>query len=515
MENLRVLIMDELHISGDFGLLSKKLRWLSWKRCPLKCIPSNFPAENLAVLDMRESDIQEFQLNLQCCTSLKKLDLSYCEQLRRTPNFNGPQSLETLLLVGCSSLTLIHPSIGNLSRLIKLSMSGCEKLRDLPSSICQLISLEELFIHHCSSIKTLPDNLGDMKSLRYFSASSTGIKQLPRSVEMLRNLVSLRVGGQELEAKRSISGRGVHRIQYSLLTFVTELSLRYWNLSDADIPRDIGSLSSLKFLDLSGNSFHCLPFDFSKLRVLKKLCLNDCENLQTLPSVSNLENLGHLELQNCQKLVKITPLDNLPSIRLINMSNCSSLQNPFNEGFFSAPALSIPFREDRHMGYLEIYLECSEIPEWCSNQITASSICLTVQTHNNEEYNFLGMVLWFVVDALDVALFPTFRISIAHKVPSGIPWSNIGILDGHRELTCVYYISILNELYYGQMIKGGERIEVWSEDITLKKIGMDLLYLDQNGKVISLPGDVDHSYSRAKDVRNWREEILSWSDNFN
>nr|XP_016508750.1 PREDICTED: disease resistance protein TAO1-like [Nicotiana tabacum] len=512
MKNLRVLIMDELHISGDLGLLSKKLRWLSWKKCPLKCIPSNFPAENLVVLDMRESDIQEFGLNMQCCRSLKKLDLSRCKQLRSTPNFSGSRSLETLLLRGCSSLTEIHPSIGNLSSLIKLYMSDCEKLTDLPSSICQLISLEDLCIDDCSSVKTLPDNLGDMKSLKSLSADYTGIKQLPRSVEMLTKLVTLRVGGQNLEAKRSISGRGVHRMQYSLSTFVSELSLTYCNLSEADIPRDIGSLSSLKFLDLSGNSFHCLPFDFSKLRVLKKLCLNDSENLQTLLSVSNLENLEILELQNCQKLVKITELDNLPSIWSINMINCSSLQNPFNEGFFSAPALYVSGK-DPELERLEIYLECKEIPEWCRNQVTTSSICLTMSmsTHN-EEYNFLGMVLWFVTNCLDESFCPSFLISIAGRKTLISPW---GIPDdGHRELSCLYYISYLNGAFDGQMIKGGEMVEVWAPDFTVKKIGIDLLYVDQNGKVISLPGDMDHSYSRAKDVRirNWREELLSLAD---
>nr|XP_016497035.1 PREDICTED: probable disease resistance protein RPP1 [Nicotiana tabacum] len=184
-----------------------------------------------------------------------------------------------------------------------------------------------------------------MKSLRCLYASYTGIKQLPRSVEMLRNLVALNVGGQKLEAKRGICGRGVHRIQYSLPTIVSDLSLTYCNLSEADIPRDIGSLSSLAYLDLSGSSFYCLPFGFSKLRLLEKLSLNDCENLQTLPSVSNLEYLGRIEHKNCQNLVKITDLDNLPSIRWINMMNCSSLQNPFNENFFSAHALSFPSRK--------------------------------------------------------------------------------------------------------------------------------------------------------------------------
>nr|XP_016457588.1 PREDICTED: disease resistance protein TAO1-like [Nicotiana tabacum] len=498
MKNLRVLIINELHISGDFGLLSKNLRWLSWKKCPLKCIPSNFPAENLVVLDMRESDIQEFQLNLQCCRSLKELNLSRCKQLRSTPNFNGSLSLETLYLYGCSSLAEIHPSIGNLSRLIKLYMSDCKKLTDLPSSICQLISVDYLDIDGCSSIKTLPDNLGDMRSLRHLYASYTGIKQLPRSVEMLRNLVTLRVEGEKLEAKWSISGRGVHRIQYSLSTFVSFLSLTYCNLSEADIPRDIGSLFSLEYLDLSGNNFYCLPIDFSKLRLLVELYLNDCENLQTLPSVSNLENLRILQIKNCQKLVKITELDNLPSIERIIMMNCSSLQNPFNEGFFSAPALYASRKEDPDMDGLDIYFQCNEIPKWCRNQITASSMCLTVPTHNNNEYNFLGMVLWFVSDMFDVFRNnPCFRISIAHK-ETFITTStddidvtdDIDITDGHNEVSCVYYRSDLDELFDGQMI------EVWSDNVTVKKIGIDLLYVGQNGKVISLPGDVDHSYSK-------------------
>jgi len=89
MKNLRVLIMDELHISGDFELLSKELRWLSWKKCPLKCIPSNFPAENLVVLDMRESDIQEFQLNLQVCYSILQFHVyCYCNWVKENVNWN-------------------------------------------------------------------------------------------------------------------------------------------------------------------------------------------------------------------------------------------------------------------------------------------------------------------------------------------------------------------------------------------------------------------------------------------
>ncbi|XP_059302186.1 disease resistance protein RUN1-like [Lycium ferocissimum] len=174
MKNLRVLKIDNLYISGKLQLLSKNLRWLSWKRCPLKYIPSDLPAEKLVVLNLRGSNIQEFGLNMQCC-SLKELNLSDCKRLRRTPNFNGLRSLETLWLGGCSSLMEIHQSIGNLDRLIYLNLSGCRKLTDLPSSICQLKSLSSLDITSCSSIRTLPVGLGDMRSLKVLSLLSLSL----------------------------------------------------------------------------------------------------------------------------------------------------------------------------------------------------------------------------------------------------------------------------------------------------------------------------------------------------
>ncbi|XP_060180473.1 disease resistance protein RUN1-like [Lycium barbarum] len=168
MKNLRVLKIDYVHISGDFELLSKELRWLSRKRCPLKCIPSNFPAAKLVVLNMQESNIQEFGLKLQCCKSLKRLDLSGCKHLIRTPNFGGSRSLETLWFRDCSSLMKIHPSIGNLVRLINLDLDGCKKLTDLPSSICYLKSLPALVISRCPSIHIQLVDIGDMQSLRRF-----------------------------------------------------------------------------------------------------------------------------------------------------------------------------------------------------------------------------------------------------------------------------------------------------------------------------------------------------------
>uniref|UniRef100_A0A1U7VAZ3 Uncharacterized protein LOC104211610 n=1 Tax=Nicotiana sylvestris TaxID=4096 RepID=A0A1U7VAZ3_NICSY len=59
-----------------------------------------------------------------------------------------------------------------------------------------------LDITDCSSIKILPDNLGDIKSLRYLYAYDTAIKQLPRSVEMLRNIVNFESGRSKARGQK-------------------------------------------------------------------------------------------------------------------------------------------------------------------------------------------------------------------------------------------------------------------------------------------------------------------------
>ncbi|KAH0641400.1 hypothetical protein KY285_037986 [Solanum tuberosum] len=514
MKNLRVLKIDDLHISGDFELLSKELRWLSWEGCPLKCIPSNFPSEKLVFLNMKGSNIQEFGLNLQYCRNLKKLDLSDCKRLRRTPNFKGSRSLEKLLLMNCSSLKEIHPSIGNLDRLTGLTLYGCEKITDLPSSICQLKSLRILVITDCSSLQTLPVDIGDMQRLSQLKARRTGIRELPGSVEMLK-LLELEIGGLYLGAKRRFSQTRVHPV-VSLSKFISILCLSYCGFSEGDVPRNIGSLSNLVHLDLSGNNFLYLPFDFSNLPLLVCLFLNDCENLQTLPSISNLEYFKTLELKNCQKLVKITGLDNLPSIKRMDMINCTRLQNPFNEGFFSAHALSISSRE--HSVYelsLQINLESNEIPDWCSNKVTAPSICLTMPTvHNNK---FLGMVLWFVCRLCDVDEPEHFAVTVAHIKRSGLPWYHAYFdrSDSHY-VSCVYYFSYSNDTpFKGLNIKGGEQITVENETgrVTVKKIGIHLLYLDRHGNVTSLPGVVDHSYTPSYPQRLSAGHINSNNDN--
>ncbi|KAH0636555.1 hypothetical protein KY289_036470, partial [Solanum tuberosum] len=205
-------------------------------------------------------------------------------------------------------------------------------------------SLKKLDLSYCKHLRSTPNFKGSRSFETFVLQNCLSLKEIHPSIGKLDRLT-----GRSLYCCKKITDLPSSTCQLK--------SLEYLNISYCSslqtLPVDIG--------DLSGNNFLYVLFDFSKLPLLMSLCLNDCENLQTLPSISNLEYLEILELRNCEKLVKITVLDNLPSIQKIDMINCTSMQIPFDEGFFSAPALSIPSRKYPEYEGLQIDVQSNEI----------------------------------------------------------------------------------------------------------------------------------------------------------
>lgn len=58
MQNLKLLLVNNVKVSGCYEDFPKNLVWLSWRGFPLKSIPVDFYLENLVVLDMRNSSLQ-------------------------------------------------------------------------------------------------------------------------------------------------------------------------------------------------------------------------------------------------------------------------------------------------------------------------------------------------------------------------------------------------------------------------------------------------------------------------
>ncbi|KAK9269411.1 hypothetical protein L1049_001184 [Liquidambar formosana] len=155
MQNLRLLQLNYVHVTGDYNHLSKELRWICWHGFPLKFIPNSFHVEKLVAIDIRYSNLRQVWKEIKVLENLKVLNLSHSNYLIKTPNFSGIPNLEKLKLKDCSSLVEIHPSIGNLCRLVLLDMRDCKQLKNLPS-FGKLISLEILNVSGCSKIEELP-----------------------------------------------------------------------------------------------------------------------------------------------------------------------------------------------------------------------------------------------------------------------------------------------------------------------------------------------------------------------
>jgi hypothetical protein len=84
------------------------------------------------------------------------MDLSDSQNLIKTPNFTGLPKLERVIFQGCTRLDEVHPSIGVLKGLTLLNLEDCKCLNSLPLEI-DLESLETLILFGCSRLKKFPD----------------------------------------------------------------------------------------------------------------------------------------------------------------------------------------------------------------------------------------------------------------------------------------------------------------------------------------------------------------------
>lgn len=59
LQNLRLLQLDYVQVSGGYEHLSKELRWIRCHGFPLKFIPNSFYKGNVVAIDMRHSNLRQ------------------------------------------------------------------------------------------------------------------------------------------------------------------------------------------------------------------------------------------------------------------------------------------------------------------------------------------------------------------------------------------------------------------------------------------------------------------------
>ncbi|KAL3727306.1 hypothetical protein ACJRO7_032100 [Eucalyptus globulus] len=262
--------------------LLPRLRWLSWHNIRPTFKIANFFVENLIILDLSWSEIThdwKGWSHMKATKNLKVLNLAHCRRLKRTPNFSTHSNLERLILLGCISLIKIDRSICQLKRLVFLDVTDCWSLQRLPNELGRdLASLEYLSLRGCLSLERLPETIGNLESLIELNISYMTIKELPDSIEKLKNLKVVNMEYNDKLEIIKLTGRN-HRDHYGHVEFGDCI---YEN-------------KSLRILRLRGVRIHALP------RLPKSLIELELEELRvdTFPDLSNLANLKVLHLGFC------------------------------------------------------------------------------------------------------------------------------------------------------------------------------------------------------------------------
>ncbi|XP_013608606.1 PREDICTED: disease resistance protein RML1B-like [Brassica oleracea var. oleracea] len=252
---------DIVHIPEETEF-PRGLRLLHWKAYPSKTLPRTFHTEYLVEFDMQFSKLEKLWEGTQPLKNLRKMDLSWSSELKELPDLSKAADLEFLFLYGCSSLTEIPSSIGNLDKLNWLDMSFCRNLQVVPTRF-NLAPDAFLNMKGCPQLRNFPEFSTNISAL---VIADTMLKKLPETVTLWSPHVGLSIYGD-----------------------------------DAGIEE--------------------LPGWIKDLHGLKSLNVQDCSKLASLPELP--DSLERLIANNCESLEAVT-LD-FDSVLYCNFVNCFRL----------------------------------------------------------------------------------------------------------------------------------------------------------------------------------------------
>ncbi|RDY01144.1 TMV resistance protein N, partial [Mucuna pruriens] len=286
MKRLRLLMMNNVHISDDIQYLSNELRLIDWPGYPSSTLPQNFHPKRLVSLNLSHGRIKSLWKGVKIFKDLKLVSFSCCEYLTEIPNFSMIPNLESLSLDHCKSLTEVHESVGSLDKLVTLDFLMCSNLKTLPRFF-KLKSLRILILTGCSKVGKFPEIVERMVHFEELLLQGTAIKELPESIEHL------------------------NRLKVLLLDSCQRLE---------HLPNSLHNLQCLTSLGLT---------DCCKLKELPKLPLNtryidtsNCRSLERLPALSNSSNFieenlprfSRMMFINCNKLIDKQVQDHITSL---------------------------------------------------------------------------------------------------------------------------------------------------------------------------------------------------------
>ncbi|KAK2984919.1 hypothetical protein RJ640_001272, partial [Escallonia rubra] len=314
MDRLRLLKFHDVNLSQGIEYFPNQLCWLYLRSYPSKSLPPSFEAANLVGLEMPFSRLEQIWAKRKRVNKLEFIDLSHSQKLIQTPDFRDIPNLQKLVLEQCTSLKQVDQSIAFHDKLVLLNLGGCTNLRRLPDNI-QLVSLEKLVLSDCKRLDRFPDIQGDMDRLSELYLDGTAIKELPLSIERLKNLKLIDLSTCKFLGSLPSSICSLHSLRILRLSGCSKLS---------KLPENLGNLGCLEELHADGTAVIQLPPSFELLKNLKILSLRGCKPQSSIsPFLHRLLMLSSLQELNIsyQNLLALPPdISCLSSLFMLDIS---------------------------------------------------------------------------------------------------------------------------------------------------------------------------------------------------
>ncbi|KAH9725730.1 ADP-ribosyl cyclase/cyclic ADP-ribose hydrolase [Citrus sinensis] len=310
--------------------------------------PSLMLHKNLISLNLKDCTNLTTLRNKIATIRLRKLVLSGCSKLKKFPEIVGSMECPVELFLDGTAIEELPSSIQLLTGLILLNLENCTNLVGLPSSMDGLTSLRTLNLFGCFKSKNVLESFDRVESLEGLDSSGTALRNPVSSIFSVQNYQALSFLGSKLPQSssslyfpfpiNSMKMRSSHTVALRLtsllgLCTLTKLDISDCNLGEGAIPRDIGSICSLKELYLSKNRFTSLPASINRLSKLWIIELEECKRLQSLPQLPS--NIEQVRVNGCASLGTLShALKLCKSIyTVISCMDCTKLLNNNGSAF--------------------------------------------------------------------------------------------------------------------------------------------------------------------------------------
>ncbi|XVF78202.1 hypothetical protein PTKIN_Ptkin14bG0111300 [Pterospermum kingtungense] len=310
--------------------------------------------------------------------SLETLILSGCSNLQSFPEIDGEMKCLVELYLDGTSIEEIPSSIGYLSKLVMLYLKDCSNLVSLPSIIDGCKCLKTLNLSGCSKIGTLSENLQQLETLKQLDLSETAIRKPPIFIFQLKNLKVLSFDGY----------RGPpSKLRPNLPSFFKLLQRVSTDSMTLMLP------ARLSAIVLTGNNLIYLPATLGRLSQLQYLGLSDCMELESLPEL--LTSVEFVRIDGCTSLEIVadpTTVRNSIDWGFISGIHCYKLAEKNNALIMLKKHLKVVANARQ---LFDIIIPGRGIPEWFSHQKEwgGSSIKIPLPLNIRNDRQWIGVAL--------------------------------------------------------------------------------------------------------------------------